>query len=239
MKVIINVDDFGLTKGLNEAVFELNKLGTVKSTTALVNSKHFSDVKHGIENYPNLGIGIHLALDIFTSETKHPELCHSDGRFYTGKEVDLERDIDYSIIYDEWKAQIEKFILIAGIKPSHLDSHHHVHLRTDVNKQVAIDLGNEYDIPVRGLSTNSSSSKYETHFYDSNVTADKLEEFILNLSKNDCDNSEMMCHPAIVDDELLAITSYNKPRGKELELLKSDRFINFLETQGIQITSYE
>ena len=63
---------------------------------------------------------------------------------YTNREAIVSQEE----LYQEWKAQIEKFIKIMGHKPTHLDSHHHVHLLKS-NRDVVLKLAHEYDLPIR------------------------------------------------------------------------------------------
>lgn len=44
MKLIINADDFGMTKSVNKAVAELAQLGTLTSTTVMVNMPYWRQI---------------------------------------------------------------------------------------------------------------------------------------------------------------------------------------------------
>lgn len=238
-KIILNVDDFGLTTGVNEAVFELNKRGLVNSTTALVNSPYF---KQGIEqakDYPNLGVGIHLTIDLFQAEIYHPSLCDERRNFHKAKTHDLNRSLDSKVIYKEWKAQIEKFILISGNKPTHIDSHHHAHIFNYDAKLAVLQLAAEYDLPVRELTTDKYSAKCNGDFYDEKVCPNQLEASIQELLETDAEYLDIMIHPAYVDEELLTISSYNTRRMTEFEAISSDQFSNYLKTNDIQISNYK
>ena len=60
MKLIVNADDYGMTKGVNLGIIEAHKNGIVTSTTLMVT---MPEVEHGLalsKDYPNLGIGLHL-----------------------------------------------------------------------------------------------------------------------------------------------------------------------------------
>ena len=60
--LIVNADDFGLSKGQNYGVIEAFHYGVVTSTTAMVNSP---DVQHAASLsrlYPGLKIGLHFVL---------------------------------------------------------------------------------------------------------------------------------------------------------------------------------
>lgn len=238
-KIILNADDFGLTNGVNKAIFELNKLGLVNSTTALVNSPYF---KQGIEEakaHPNLGVGIHLTIDLFQAEIYHPSLCDERMMFYKSKTHDLNRSLDSNVIYNEWKAQIEKFIAISGDKPTHIDSHHHAHIVNYDAKLAVIQLAAEYDLPVRELTTEKYSARCNGDFYNEKVCPNQLETSIQELLTTDTEYLEIMIHPAFVDDELLTISSYNMQRMIEFEAISSDQFNDYIKSNDIQISNYK
>lgn len=238
-KIILNVDDFGLTKGINQAVFELNELGVVKSTTALVNSPYFAhDIKAALKR-EDLGVGIHLTIDLFDAQLYHPSLCDENNKFYTAKTHDLTRGLDSEVVYAEWKAQIEKFINIAGVKPSHIDSHHHVHILNH-NANIAVArLAKEYQLPVREFKTESYSSICNSEFYNDGATVEQLKCSIHELIDSGCDYLDVMIHPAIVDDELMNITSYNTKRKVEYDVLASNEFQHYLSQNQIEVSNYK
>lgn len=237
-KIILNVDDFGLTNGVNEAVFELHKQGMLNSTTALVNSPHF---KSGIEQakvYPDLAIGIHLTIDLFKAELYHPSLCTVEMDFYTAKTHDFKRSLDSNVIYNEWKAQIQKFALIAGHLPSHIDSHHHAHIfNYDASLAVA-RLAEEFSLPVREFTTDNYTSKCNGDFYGEKLSVQQLIDSIEMLIETGADYQDVMMHPAFIDDDLMNITSYNTPRKLEFDIVSSDQFKQYISDNNIVISSY-
>lgn len=237
-QVILNVDDFGLTEGINQAVFDLNKKGIIKSTTALVNAPYFeSDIKQAIET-ESLAVGIHLTIDLFKAEIYHPSLCDDNLQFYRAKTHDLTRELDSNVVYNEWKAQIEKFIRITGVKPSHIDSHHHAHgINYDAHLAVT-KLAAEYQLPVREFTTDDYKSKCSDQFYGSKVSFETLQTEIEELLATDYNYLDIMCHPAFVDDELQAISSYNQTRALEYQVLSSPEFSEYLKENKITISNY-
>lgn len=237
--IILNVDDFGLTAGVDQAVFELNSAGVVNSTTALVNSPHFErDIKRALE-CPGLGVGIHLTIDLFTAEVYHPSLCDDQMLFHTGKTHDIIRGLDSEVIYNEWKAQIEKFIRVSGALPTHIDSHHHAHI-INYDAGLAVQkLASEYRIPVRAFTASNYKSKCAEQFYDQGVSLSSLCSIIDDLLATDYNYLDVMMHPAIVDDELMACTSYNQKRGAEYAVLASSEFKDYLTTNQINVCNYK
>ncbi len=237
--IIINVDDFGMTEGINQAVFDLCDQGVVKSTTALVNSPYFKQGYEQSKNYPDLAIGIHLTIDLFNAQLFHPSLCDDKHNFHRANTHDLTRALDSAVIYREWKAQIEKFISITGHKPSHIDSHHHAHvINNDANIAVR-KLGAEYNLPIRDNQNAKYQARVTGEFYNKGVTLETLKSEINNLFADDYTYNEVMCHPAYVDQELIDCSSYNQMRAVEFELLSSNQFKQYLSDNQIAVTNFK
>jgi hopanoid biosynthesis associated protein HpnK len=132
-RLIVNADDFGISEGVNRGIIEAHLRGILTSTTLMVNMPGF---EHGVEasrDTPTLGVGVHLNLTTgvpVLPPSEIPSLVGEDGRFLrlnpTLKQLTLRR-MDLKQIEAELSAQVEK-AMEAGVSPTHLDSHHHVHI---------------------------------------------------------------------------------------------------------------
>ncbi len=237
-KLVINVDDFGLTKGVNQAVFKLVEEKVAFSTTAIVMGDYFLEGMQQASMYPELGIGIHLTLDTFKSLTNPALYTKNSGQFVSYRHIISISNFDYQQVYDEWKAQIDYFIEATNKKPSHIDSHHHIHMLNDTTKKAVLALADEYQLPVRGLSTEKVSSYVCGDFYAENATFSNLCNCVLNLNDAQADIGDIMVHPAFVDDALREKSSYSNYRENELQILISDQFKQFIEKNKIIISKY-
>jgi predicted glycoside hydrolase/deacetylase ChbG (UPF0249 family) len=131
MKLILNADDFGLSKSTNEAIVELAKLGTLSSTTVMVNMPFVYDIKEivGIEK---IGIGLHFNLTQgkpLLSADKIPSLVNEQGDFFPVKllkERIKEKEVRKEHIYMELDAQFKKLEALIGDRISHIDSHQNI-----------------------------------------------------------------------------------------------------------------
>ncbi len=132
-QLILNADDFGLTRGVNDGIVRAHRDGILTSATLMASSRAFDDAVARAKAEPQLGVGCHLVLVGGTSVSapgEIPSLVDADGKFprtlpefvakvSTGavRTRDIEREL---------RAQIEK-IRRAGIEPSHVDTHKHTH----------------------------------------------------------------------------------------------------------------
>ena len=59
--LIVNADDFGLSKGQNYGIIEACRNGVVTSTTALVNGARIDHAAQLSRSTPELAVGMHCA----------------------------------------------------------------------------------------------------------------------------------------------------------------------------------
>jgi len=126
--LIVNADDFGLTDGVTRGIHQAHRQGLVTSTTVMATGPAFDAAVHSLRRTPRLATGVHLVLTAgrpLSAPTDIPELCDGDGRFRR-RLPDLTRPGTAEQVLAEWSAQVEKF-LNAGLRPTHVDSHHYVH----------------------------------------------------------------------------------------------------------------
>lgn len=148
--IVVNADDFGISEGVNRGIVEAHRRGILTSTTLMANMPAFEQAVALSRENPGLGVGLHLNLTagapiIPTSEV--PTLVGEDGRFLLGgvflRQLTLGR-LNLREVEAELGAQIERAQGL-GIAPTHLDSHHHIHIHPAL-QPVAIDLALRYGI---------------------------------------------------------------------------------------------
>jgi predicted glycoside hydrolase/deacetylase ChbG (UPF0249 family) len=133
-RLILNADDFGLTRGVNRAIAELHAAGVLTSATLMATGAAFDDAISIAHAYPTLGVGCHIVLtDGIPVSPPHtiPTLC-PNGRTFRPNLTDFIRDVLFGHIglddiESEAAAQIRR-IQEAGIFPTHLDTHKHTHI---------------------------------------------------------------------------------------------------------------
>jgi len=159
-KLIVNADDFGISNTVNRAILESIESGLVTSTSMMANMPGFQDAVSLLREHALLTgrIGVHLNLTEGHPLSKPildcPAFCNDNGTFIYERKRPLFRlnRQERFAVYEEMKAQIER-ILAAGIKPTHIDSHYHVHTEWAVAPMVC-RLGREYGIPRIRLTRN-------------------------------------------------------------------------------------
>ncbi|HJW99007.1 MAG TPA: ChbG/HpnK family deacetylase [Terriglobales bacterium] len=137
-RLIINADDFGMTRGVNRAIAEAHRAGTVTSATLMANESAIDDAISLASRHPSLGTGAHIVLvdgaPISESDSVQSLIGsrNSNGaRFREGiKDLALAtisgklRDRE---VHGEAAAQIER-LQSHGVTLSHVDCHMHSHI---------------------------------------------------------------------------------------------------------------
>ena len=132
-RVIVNADDFGLCEGVNRAIVEAHTNGVLTSATIMANMPAAEEAVEIAGRLPNLGVGVHLNLTEGQPVSKTDDvrlLLNTDGQFgcSIGK-LSL-----FSLISPKFRKAIKtelaaqvQWVVDRGIKPTHLDSHKHIH----------------------------------------------------------------------------------------------------------------
>lgn len=153
VNLIFNADDFGISQGVNEAIFRAHTQGVLNSTSIMITLKYVPQALELAKQMPNLNIGLHANLtneNSVLSKEEIPLLVDENGKFKHGF-VNL---AILSVLHPkelkkqakkEIRAQIEKAIS-CGIKLTHLDSHRHIHMIPAIFK-ACMELVEEYNIP--------------------------------------------------------------------------------------------
>jgi len=149
MKIILNADDFGLSKDVNKSIIYCYKNGILTSTTLLSYGEKFDNAVKMAKENPGLNIGVHLALDgpfsipYFQSTIIDPETKTFFKRGEIARKIKRFK-IRHKDLVRMYSLQIER-ILDNNINISHIDHHHHFHIYFTVLKAL-IDVAKKYQI---------------------------------------------------------------------------------------------
>lgn len=149
-RLIVNADDLGLHEDINHGIEQAHTQGIVTSASLVACGEAFDHAVEILRTCPNLDVGVHLTLVGGERPLCPPEevssLVGADGRFphsyrrlagtiWLARPAEIRRELD---------AQIQR-VIRAGLKPTHLDSHQHVHVLPKV-WAVIKDLARGYGI---------------------------------------------------------------------------------------------
>lgn len=255
-RLVVNADDFGFTRDVNQGIIEAHRHGILTATTLMATGAAFEDAVRLAKENPALDIGCHLVL------VGTPPFPDSVARLATAVALGRVR------IYDELVAQVRR-IVDAGLKPTHLDTHKHTHLLPPVlaavariSEQFGIRwVRRPFDFPMQpggaGLTKRAVSGAFglvrgrfervlarhgcrsTDYFAGFQITghfdALSLAALIRSLPEG---STEFMCHPGFCTEELRsARTRLKESREQELRALTSPEVRRAIEETGVELVS--
>jgi predicted glycoside hydrolase/deacetylase ChbG (UPF0249 family) len=227
--VLINADDFGLTLGVSQGIIACDANGVQLSTSAMTCIDDADAVVTACAPRFHGGIGLHLQLTQGRPVLPDvPTLVAESGGFPDRRPA---AHLDPREVAREWRAQLARLRSL-GVAPDHLDSHHHVHFRTEALLRVYADLAIETGLPARS-GTRDAARFLRARGVACPHSIVPISEGVLSVeaivraleaerARGPSDLIvEVCCHPGFVDPALSARTlpQYVATREPELKLL--------------------
>lgn len=127
-------DDFGFSRGVNQAILQAHEQGILTNASLMVNGEAAEEAIALARQHPRLAVGLHLVLSCGKAALaphKIPHLVGRDGQFSVHL---VTPGFKYQChgaarreIRSEIRAQLEKFRQ-TGLVLSHVDGHQHMHM---------------------------------------------------------------------------------------------------------------
>ena len=246
--LIVNGDDVGMCHAANLGTIECLEKGIMRSATIMVPCPWFPEIAAYAKSHPEKDFGIHLC---HTSEwskyrwgpvadhSKVPGLLDPSG--YLWREVPQvysHGTPEQALI--EARAQIEK-ALAAGVDVTHLDSHMGTLQYDPRYVQMYVQLGVEFQLPLRMASQATMASNghpelrdqiaskgivFTDYFVHDELKQEELKgvkPFWMDIVKNLKPGvTELYIHAALAGDELKAITGSWRTRSTQYEVFAHD-----------------
>jgi len=242
--LIVNADDFALSKGQNYGIIEACHNGLVTSTTALVNG---GAIHHAVElsrTAPALGVGMHFVLTLGEPLSTMPGLTR-EGRL--GKwlwQMAEQGSLPLEEIAYELDCQYRCFIDLFGREPTHIDSHHHVHMLAPIYPIVA-RFAREKGLPMRvdrqlinDQEVPRSTEAFSSAFYGETVSESLFLQILDTAIEDNVSSLEVMCHPSFVDSTIME-SAYCYPRLTELDILTSASLKQAVKARGFRLGNFQ
>jgi len=207
--LIVNGDDFGVTRGVNRGILEAHRHGILTSASLFVDRPGTADAVAFARETSSLSVGLHADLDGVRGERVRPELVR----------------------------QLARFEELVGTSPTHLDSHHNVHRHPDVFPAFAA-VAEERGLLLRDFSSVRYISDFYGYgdnppdFGGIGVAA--LVELLTTRVEHGL--TEVACHPGYVDDDLES--SYRAARECEIRTLCDPGVREAIRAAGIVLVSF-
>ena len=257
MKLIIQSDDYGITRAQALGCLKGIRDGITRNTGIFLNRMPWNDeIIEWIKPYiDQIDLGIDLNCSTgwpLCDPSEVPSLCQENGRFLTSS---MNRALDaahpdhdhfnYEEIYKEYEAQIKRFIETFGKKPAYIQGHVYY---TPTLKRAQDELAAKYGVRrshdiideavARGIAAagpNDDNSWYQERTYDAQEKA-HLEDYLLEdrahlLGK---EFGVITCHTGYVDRELMDLSTFNIFRLNDLDAVCSPRIKEWMKENNIE-----
>jgi len=243
--LIVNADDFGLTRAVSRGILDAGLKGIVTSTTVLVNRSIDADLIAELLA-SGLGVGLHLNLTLgapVSDPRRVPSLLDAEGRFVRDAREAAARAVKGEARI-ELGNQIDAFRRLTGRFPTHLDSHHHVGRHAPI-LELVLDFAKAIRVPVRSQDDHVRAAarqlrlRTSDHFMGESGpepywSAERVLEHLRALPGG---VSEFMTHPGYFDEDL-AYSRYGRQRETELAGLTDPRAREVIEGEGIRLAHF-
>ncbi|MBO6148677.1 MAG: ChbG/HpnK family deacetylase [Lachnospiraceae bacterium] len=141
IRAIINGDDFGISREVNEAISECFDRRILTGTTLMVNMRYSDDAvalarKYGFSDAVGLHLNLTKGYPLTHSIRSCKRFCKSNGAFNAVFAQKLTSRFilgprERKAVREEIEAQLLKYIGY-GFAERHIDSHHHVHTDSSI-----------------------------------------------------------------------------------------------------------
>ena len=215
--LIINADDFGATDGINQAIADCHRAGTVTSASLMVEGEAAEHAAALARELPKLAVGLHWVGD------------------WSGAEVDTG---DTAAVARELGRQLAIFDRLVHRPPTHLDSHHHLHREPAAIVAFAAT-GQRLGIPVRGDGlvhfVGGFYGQWEWKVTElAHVSVPALQGILRDEVPDGW--TELSCHPGYVTSQLDSV--YRIEREAEVRTLTDPAIAATIDELGIELASY-
>lgn len=226
--LIVNADDFGLCAAVNDGIVVAHDHGIVTSASLMVHGDAAVSAAALASERPGLSLGLHVDLAewIPVGDEWHPR--------YERVDVD-----DPSEVEREARAQLDRFILLTGSRPTHLDGHQHIQRDGQpavILRSLAVELGISlrlHDPRVRYCG-DFYGQLGRGHPFPDGICVAHLVSLIATLEPG---WTELACHPGLAVDA--TVSSYASERAVEVVALCDPSVRAAIVEHRVQLGSFD
>lgn len=219
--VVINADDFGISRGVNRGIIDGHARGVVTSTSLMVARPAAQEAAEMSRDHPKLGIGLHF-----------DHLGDDEGP----RGFDTENP---AAVRDALRQQLDTFHALLGRPPTHIDSHHHLHRQPHLI-ELFRGWADELRLPLRhGGRVNYISGFYAQWEWLVTELRYVSVDFLIELLRKQTTPgawSEVSCHPGYVSSDFQSV--YLTEREAELKTLLDPRVRDAIDQLGIRLCNF-
>lgn len=238
-RLVVVADDFGLSSGINKGVIESIEKGIVTEPSLMVWCPGTDEAIDKIKDMGYEQLGIHITLNNFIASSKYLRNADYEKLLNNTTEENLRKLV---------LAELSEFERLVGNKPTHITSHHNVHLHPKIIDCTA-HYANDNGIPVRKTNDLESGKGLETiekakttDYIFSHIKGsyqETFDDFLNDLATvEEGKTVEIFFHPGYVDEIVSKYSSLTNDRERDLKLATNQDFRTQIEKMGFKICNY-
>ena len=191
----MNADDLGYSSGVTRGILEAHEHGIVTSASLMVDEPGAEEAAELAPDARALSVGLHAVLD------RGGEVAEPD---------EAGRELERQLVRFEW---------LVGRRPTHLDTHHHVHRDPRLAPTVAA-FAARHRLPLRDRAAPHCGEFYGRWDGESHLEQVGVASLLEILARLDADVTELGCHPGYAHG---LRSAYTVERERELRTLSDAR----------------
>ncbi|MBU5268111.1 ChbG/HpnK family deacetylase [Virgibacillus proomii] len=242
MKTIIRLDDFGMTKSINEGIkLVLEKL-PVNNISVMTNTSNSIEALRFIKNKKKICAGLHVNISCGNPLTDSESLINPvTKKFYSSKDINnfsqlncpfKERDL-----YEEIISQLQTFKIYSGRLPDYLDLHA---VNQPIIYQVMKKVGQEFNIRYTEDLNNPNIIFHHIQFNQYDYYSKHKNIFFLDsIQLNSNKINHFVFHPGFIDKQLIYLTSLTTGRLCDLNVLLSEEFEYWIKQNEVKYITFK
>lgn len=260
MKLLVQGDDFGFTRGVTLGIVDSIDFGILRNTGLFANMPSTEFAVSFMKDRPQACFGIDFNLVSgrpVSDPTTVPHLVDENGEFIrSGART---RDARYQTeagrremfpadeTYREIRAQYDRFVELTGKKPGYLHGHSimpepYLEAIRRLSKETGVEFSMDLCKEMKVGSIPLDPKMFAKKVFD--PAAQLAKDPIADVLKN----SELLLsydiamvggHPGYIDAELLSLTTLSLERCKDAEMCMSDQIKQWVQENQIELITYD
>lgn len=256
LRLILRVDDIGMTHATNQGLRDLAALGIPFAASVMFTTPWYQEGVEILKQNPQISVGVHLTLN---AEWRHyrwgpiagrnevPSLINETGYFYPSTAEFLAQDIKLDEVRLELEAQIQR-ALATGLDIAYVDYHMRTALATPELEQVVTELAQQYqlrmsmrmgeavttlfDVPIE-----QKQQRFLQHL-DSGLNADKVNVLVIHAARNHPEMQALidLNNPIMNTEDMEPLVA--RHRATELEMLLSPEARQRFQSGKMELINY-
>jgi len=220
--LIVHADDLGYSRAVNRAILRAHRCGVLNSCSFLVAAPAADHAATMVQSCRSLGVGVHLSLTtaLVLGRDAVPRLTAAfpalldvvqawrsgtaDHAILVPELERLERAVPGEEVEREFEAQVARFSTLVGRRPTHLDTHQHVHVRPLI-RDALVRVAQRHALPVRQMNPALQHDLRHEGIPTTDVFVEaptdgqhlglRLTEFVETVSQHAHGVTEVLFHP--------------------------------------------